>query len=661
MSKHEVTAPGGRCVEVGAQVRFEDRTWQVTGLVDGRVYLAAEDGASGCVLAARLVAADGFEVLGQGAPQIPAAAAWAELPLPARERAMAWLRHIREVETGLPGGPGSGKVPRPEYDPHAFTLAEREHAKAKELAGLGWTKVSRPTVQRMRLAYQRQGLLGLVDKRSLRAPSPTGRTDERVVAAVLEALRIRRGRRATTVKQVIDLAEQIVAQTHGKGRVTLPARSSLYRLVKALADPAEPLGSPARTATGPGRAGGGPPALRPAERVHVATARLGIETVGEDGRAVAMSVTCALDGATGCVLAAVLHPQGAPVELSVLLAEMAVPRTARPGWQQMLRAAHEALPLPQRLMSLGARIEATVARPAALPQTLVFDPAAAAVTPWFLTVCESLGVSLEAAPARRRGLHTVAGDTVKALAAVFTRHAADLATALGVVHPQEGAGRQAEAFFSLPHLHDVLDEWITARWHTRPQQVLRHPLLPKATLAPQEMWAVLLGVTGVLPVPLSGQDFAELLPVQRQAVTESGIRLGRRRYDHACLDEHRGRARPTTDDGRWEVHHHPYDMRQVYIRLPDGRLHAIPWTERAHALRPFDDAVRRRTGQILAARSGPPGHRAPAGQEPGQQAGVPVPGQGLMADPAPGGGTRAVPNGPGQAGLWDAWAEAEQW
>ncbi|MEW2435991.1 hypothetical protein AB0952_17830 [Streptomyces caniferus] len=295
---------------MGAQVRFEARTWQVSGLVDGRVYLAADDGATGCVLAAHLVAADGFELLDQAAPQIPAAAVWAALALPARERAMAWLRHIREVETGLPGGPGSSGVPRPEYDPHAFTLAEREHAKARELAGLGWTKVSRPTVQRMRLAYQRQGLLGLVDKRSLRASCPTGRTDERVVSAVLEALRQRRGRRATTVKQVIDLAEQIVAQTHGPGRVTLPARSSLYRLVRALSDPAEPPGSPARTATSPDRAAG-PPALRPAERVHVATARLSIEVVGEDGRPAAVSVTCALDGATGCVLAAVLHPQQA--------------------------------------------------------------------------------------------------------------------------------------------------------------------------------------------------------------------------------------------------------------------------------------------------------------------------------------------------------------
>ncbi|MEU5205347.1 Mu transposase C-terminal domain-containing protein [Kribbella sp. NPDC020789] len=651
---------------MGAQVRFEDRTWQVTGLVDGRVYLAAEDGATGCVLAARLVAAPDFKVVGRADLPIPSAEAWAALPLADRERALSWQRHIREIETGLPGGSGSAGVPRDEYDPQRFTLAEREHAKARELAALGWTKVSRATVQRRRIAYHKQGLMGLVDHRSLRARTATGRADERVVAAVLEALRLRRGRKATTVRRIIDLAERIVADRHGPGRVKLPARASMYRLVRMLADPAEPVGSPARTATGPDGAGGGPPALRPAERVHVATARLGVEAVGEDGRAVAVSVTCALDGATGCVLAAVLHPQqAAPVELSVLLAEMAIPRSARPGWREVLRAAHEALPLPQRLMPLDARIEATVARPVALPQTLVFDPAAAAVTPWFLTVCESLGVSLEAAPARRRGLHSVAGDTVKTLAGLFTRHSADLATTLGAVHPPDSAGRQTEAFFSLPHLRDVLDEWITARWHTRPQQALRHPLLPKAALSPQEMWRVLLGVAGSVPVPLAGQDFAELLPVQHQAVTESGIRLGRRRYDHECLDEHRGRACPTTDGGRWEVRHHPYDVRQVYIRLPDGLLHEIPWSEHAHALRPFDDAVRRRTGQILADRSGPPGHPAPSSNGRGREAGVPAGGQGLTDKSAPCGADVApVPDGPGRAGafgVWDAQAEAEQW
>ncbi|MFF7098363.1 hypothetical protein ACFY9A_39245 [Streptomyces rubradiris] len=403
-------------------MRFEDRAWQVTGLADGRVYLVAGDGATACVLAARLVAAPGFVVIGASAAQPVTPVLWEAVPLEAQERALAWLRHIREVKTGLPGGPGSG-TPRPEYDPQAFTLAEREAAKARELAGLGWARVSRATVQRMRLVYGRQGLWGLVDKRHLRGPSPTGRTDERVVAAVLEALRRCRGRKKTTIRQVIELTELIVADTHGPHQVRLPARSSLYRLVKALADPAEPPGSAARTATAGGRAGGPPAALRPGERVQVATARLPVGVVGEDGTPVVVAVTAALDQASGCVLAAVLHAeQDGPVELSVLLAEMAVPRSLRPGWPALLEQAHAGGPV-RRLMSLPDRIEATASRPAAVPETLVLDRGPAGITSAHLTVCESLGISLEPAPPRAAGAASGVLRTLQVLAGLFTRHA----------------------------------------------------------------------------------------------------------------------------------------------------------------------------------------------------------------------------------------------
>ncbi|MFJ2137011.1 hypothetical protein ACIO8F_39900 [Streptomyces sp. NPDC087228] len=101
---------------------------------------------------------------------------------------------MREVECGLADGPGSEGAVREQYDPKQHTLAEREQAKAEELIALGFGRVSRTTVQRIRLAYCKQGLWRLLDHRTTRASSPTGRADERVVAAVREALRRRRGR-----------------------------------------------------------------------------------------------------------------------------------------------------------------------------------------------------------------------------------------------------------------------------------------------------------------------------------------------------------------------------------------------------------------------------------------------------------------------------------
>ncbi|MEU5092929.1 hypothetical protein [Streptomyces sp. NPDC021356] len=171
-------------VKVGAHVRFRGVKWQVVALSGQDVHLLGPDGGGEVVLAGHLFADPGFAVIGADAPQ--AAPQWGlfeTAPAAAREKALAWQRHVREVECGLTGGPGSEGVVREQYDPERHTLAEREQAKAEELTALGFGRVSRTTVQRMRLAYRKQGLWGLLDHRTTRASSPTGRADERVLAA----------------------------------------------------------------------------------------------------------------------------------------------------------------------------------------------------------------------------------------------------------------------------------------------------------------------------------------------------------------------------------------------------------------------------------------------------------------------------------------------
>ncbi|MET8536209.1 transposase, partial [Streptomyces sp. NPDC005065] len=128
---------------------------------------------------------------------------------------------------------------REQYDPARHTLAEREQAKAEELTALGFGRVSRTTVQRMRLAYRKQGLWGLLDHRTTRASSPTGRADERVVAAVRERLRRRRGRSKGTINGLFPLINQILEDRHGPGTVPAPSQATLYRLVTSLARPGE--------------------------------------------------------------------------------------------------------------------------------------------------------------------------------------------------------------------------------------------------------------------------------------------------------------------------------------------------------------------------------------------------------------------------------------
>ncbi|MEU0742377.1 hypothetical protein [Streptomyces sp. NPDC006134] len=112
-----VAAAPRRQVRLGAYVTFEGRPWQVAAVAGASVRLVDTAGQIASVLVSLLFADPTFAVVDCPAP---AAAPWGLLeavPERERERAMAWQRHIREIETGLPGGPGSGGTPRPAYDP----------------------------------------------------------------------------------------------------------------------------------------------------------------------------------------------------------------------------------------------------------------------------------------------------------------------------------------------------------------------------------------------------------------------------------------------------------------------------------------------------------------------------------------------------------------
>ncbi|MFI7240433.1 Mu transposase C-terminal domain-containing protein [Streptomyces cyaneofuscatus] len=128
------------------------------------------------------------------------------------------------------------------------------------------------------------------------------------------------------------------------------------------------------------------------------------------------------------------------------------------------------------------------------------------------------------------------------------------------------------------------------QYHHRPHEGLRHPMMPRKALTPNQMWAALVAVAGYVPIPLTGRDYLELLPVCWQTITASGIRIHHRTCDADLLAPHRGQASSVAGrGGKWEIHYNPHDVRQIWVRLPDGELTEIPWIHRDHVHRPFDE------------------------------------------------------------------------
>ena len=102
-----------------------------------------------------------------------------------RQRVVFLHRHVVEVLTGSPPASATDDdddetVVRPEYDVRR-PLKDRIDAKVAELAAAG-TPVGFRSLERYINAYRSDGVAGLVDGRSTKQASPTGRIDPALVS-----------------------------------------------------------------------------------------------------------------------------------------------------------------------------------------------------------------------------------------------------------------------------------------------------------------------------------------------------------------------------------------------------------------------------------------------------------------------------------------------
>ena len=186
-------------------------------------------------------------------------------PADAAGDALRWERHIVEVLTRAPPDAPPGTAPRPGYDPAAYSLAQREQAKAAELAASG-EKVTARTVKRKRQRYQARGVAGLVDWRADRARPARGRTDERVVQALQQAISEQAAGSTRTAGVYLWRTRQILAGLHGQDMVPMPARATFTGcssgLPRACTQPGRP-GPASHWPTAPGiPSASWPPAAR---------------------------------------------------------------------------------------------------------------------------------------------------------------------------------------------------------------------------------------------------------------------------------------------------------------------------------------------------------------------------------------------------------------
>jgi hypothetical protein len=152
-----------------------------------------------------------------------------------------------------------------------------------------------------------------------------------------------------------------------------------------------------------------------------------------------------------------------------------------------------------------------------------------------------------------------------------------------------GADPDADPLWSIPDLQDLLDEWLVAGWQQRPHDELRDPMVPRRALSPNEMYAAMVAVAGYVPVPLTGDDYLELLPVEWRTINDYGVQRDYRTYDCEQLNPYRRQPSGVAGKAtRWEVHYDPDNINCVWVRNHHaGGWITVPWTHLEMVGEPF--------------------------------------------------------------------------
>lgn len=363
--------PTSEALRIGQDIELHGTRFQVNAFDGGAVILSSPGLAPAMIKIGALHADPSFKILDQQKARqrfTGSSPLFDSLPPAVQDRAR-WLEgHITVVLDGVALNEDAGCPPRIEYGITVHSLRQREKNKCAELKLLG-EDISFSTFQRLRIAYEREGIIGLTDQRLTRATPLRGHTDPRVVEALQTVLERNIHQSSGTSDRLIHQVCHQLEEEHGIGVVPVPSRATLHRLVKKLAQGRHATGS-ARTrrtlAQQPDAPFGSIYPVRPGELMQIDSTPLDVAIELDDGIIGRVELTALVDVATRTICAAVIQPTTKAVDAALLLARCLTPEMMRPGWPEAISMAASALPY-RSMRSIDERLEGAADKPVITP------------------------------------------------------------------------------------------------------------------------------------------------------------------------------------------------------------------------------------------------------------------------------------------------------
>lgn len=516
-----------------------------------------------------------------------------------RERAA----HVREVLTGYRSGSAEIAAvgePRPKFDPR-LSLTARYSAKADELG------VSLRTIKSWVSNYKAGGAAALA--RTGRPPAPLGKVAQAWIDVAAEVMAEHTDLSRPSRTRVIDVTNARVVARFGDGMVRLPSRATAFRVLTELerTNPLFRLSTKRNRdiADRPDEAYGKLRPTRPGEYLLMDTTRLdvfGLDPVTLEW--VQAELTVAMDWYTRCVVGLRVTPVSTKsVDAATVLLQAFRPPPAGKEWPE-----HAAWPehgIPRTLLLDRDAIDGPVssaAHPAIVPETIVIDHGKIYVSEHLTSVCARVGISIQ--PARLR-----TGRDKGPVERFFRTVREDLLQALPGYKGQDvfsrGEAPEAEAFFFLNELEDIIREWVAIVYHHRRHDGLVEPHLPTVELSPATMFERGVAAAGYIEAPRDPDLGLEFLATVWRTIQHYGVEYHGRRYDGPALNPYRNSTSPHGGPakGRWPFQVHPDDITRIYFRDPgDHAWHELVWEHAPGLTMPLSDEALRYARRLAATR-----------------------------------------------------------
>ena len=488
-----------------------------------------------------------------------------------------WAAHIEEMVTGERPGHDD---PRAEYNPDITSLNERVDFKIAQLRAEG-KPASRSALMRKKALWEAGGTAALIDRRAFKHVGKLDEADERVVDAIAEVIASTTNRSTVTESYLHMQVKKVLIRRHQLDRPALPSRATLYRYFKVMDEGKYTTGKATTrrsTANTPDRRYRATRVLLPGEEVQVDSTPMDVlvKVKGVEG-GLRPILTIMIDKATRSIIATTLRFEASKgYDHALLLAQAVVPFHNRPkrDGHRALRAAeypeHELLNAEDK-----ARFESL--RPFIYPRRIVTDNGRDYLSSVFTSACKKFGIDITMSAIHTPTDKGIVERTFQSINTLFTQH---LPGYTGNHTVNRGYKIEDDKLLNIFMLAELLDDWVAKVWQNRPHDSLRDPFDPSVTYSPNQVYNGAAAYAGVAALPLTRDDFIELLPSAQRSIGSTGVQFKNRHFDSDLLNplRHSG-SQNKKKAHKWEVKYNPYDTTHVWVRSADHKWIECQWRE----------------------------------------------------------------------------------